>query len=79
MALYDWFLSRDGIPEKTTFLKEQNQPTSKQNQEACIRIQINSCMLVFKRNLSHFFYIPMQTYYQWQNGREDLWGGSEFD
>lgn len=45
MALYDWFLSRDGIPEKTTFLKEQNQPTSKQNQEACIRIQINSCML----------------------------------
>lgn len=57
MALYDWFLSRDGIPEKTTFLKEQNQPTSKQNQEACIRIQINSCMLVFKRNLSHFFYI----------------------
>ena len=26
-----------------------------------------------------FLLCSMQTYYQWQNGREDLWGGSEFD
>ena len=57
MILYDWFLPWDGIPKKTTFLKEQNQPTSTQNREASIRIQISSCMQIFTRNLSYFFYV----------------------